>query len=561
MKSLKILRRLCIIIGVVFSFATFISCTDGSAETSSLITDIYAPDVYAIYDGTPHYITIYGTADGDSILYSEDGTKYTSISPSFTLPGSYTVYYKINRTGYEELASSAKIIISYATLDGISAPDVTLFYDGLPHSITLHGTQDADVVTYSTDGENFSSVAPTFTEIGLYTVYYSVMRGYGLEKSSCTVTILPDIRGRYFNPSLGLIAIRDDGAYVNTTLKDCAFFVDGSGIIDDTSFSVSGETLTYGETDFTKISDDECVYKLSAAKQSIYFLAGNSGALTVSTEADECTISLGGDALFSVQNVNFCESAEIISYEPLIFEQAFEFSDEITEVALTLTHRDVNPFVPQTLYFMYNGQKHTFDYPEPFFCLDGEVHEYTEVGTYTVTLVFVSEEYLPLVTDCTLKIIQDLNGLYFSPERVIKIDGDDVYIDGENAGNLTKCDDGSFAFDGVKVTPTDTGIMYDGVNYTVVNSNVLIFRVNNIAVGRAAIASHAENITVVFDGETISFSDDDEVILTVSLSAISIELHYLDKALPPLFDSKLTVFVLGLAEVTGDTIILDAVTE
>ena len=569
MKSLKILRRLFLIVSAAFSFAIFVACANGTSKNNSEITGVYAPDIYAVYDGTPHYITIYGTKSGDEILYSENGIDYMPISPSFILPGSYTVYCKINRTGYTELTVSTKIIIDYAVLDGISAPDITVFYDGTPHSITLQGTKDSDAVTYSTDGENFSQVPPSFTEIGRYTVYYSVVRGYEVFRSSCTVTILPDVRGRYFNRSQGLVAVRDDGAYVNNILKDCEIFTDGSGFIDGLPFSVSSETLTYGGTEFTKIPDGEYVYELCAERPFVYYYAAtlpvfycaeNGGKLTITSEAENCTVSLGGDTLLSVQNVNYCENAEIISYAPLIFEQTFESSDEITIVELTLTRRAINPFVPQTLYAVYDGKPHTFDFPERFIFLDGEIHEYVEAGTYTATAVFLSDEYLPLVADCTLKIIRNLDGLYFSPERVIKIDDNNVYFDGECVGSLTASDSGALMFDGIAVTPTDDGIVYDGIKYTAINSDVFIFRVNGKAVGRAVLADSAANITVVWDGETATLLDDNGVLFAVTLTG-SIELSYLGRTLSPSSVGEQTTYILGLAEIKSDVIILDCTTK
>ncbi|MCH5350557.1 MAG: hypothetical protein J1F39_01125 [Clostridiales bacterium] len=541
-------------------FAVFAACSDEDAE-HSVINNVYAPDVYAVYDGAPHYITIYNTLEGDIILYSVDGEEFTEISPAFTLPGSYTVYYKIRRAGYLELFSSAQIHISYAVLEGITAPDVTVFYDGLYHSITIYGVNpETDAVTYSTDGEHFSSAVPTFVDVGVYTVYYVVERGYAAERSSCTITILPNIRGRYFNPSFGVVEIDIDGAAVNGESADCSILPDGSGFISGAPFSVTDGTLIYDGNVFTKIAESECVYRLNAESMSAYFCAEESGSLTVTAEAETCLISLGGSTILSVPNANYCESAEIVSYVPLIFEQSFERSGEVTDVEVALSRREKNPFIPQTLYFICDGLPHTFDYSERFIYLDGEDCEYTEIGTYTAALVFLSDRYLPLVEICTLVIMPDLSGLYFSPERIIKIDGSNVYFDGEPQGKLTVLD-GAATYDGIPLTPTENGIMYDGVEYESVSSPVLIFRANKNAVGRAIIPEKTADVTVVFDGSSVTFSARNDVFLTVALCASSIKLYYHGEELPPVATGERLTFVLGVSELSDDTVILDATTE
>ena len=64
-------------------------------------------------------------------------------------------------------------------------------YDGQPHSISLTGlVPDDATVTYSTDGTTFGTDNPAFTNVGTYTVYYSISKdNYNTSNGSKTVTI------------------------------------------------------------------------------------------------------------------------------------------------------------------------------------------------------------------------------------------------------------------------------------------------------------------------------------------------------------------------------------
>lgn len=93
----------------------------GSETGYDLVLDLYKPsieytvsDVNVGYDEKPHGITVnvtepssdyeikYGTSEGD-ITKTE--------SPTFTEPGEYTVYYKIEASGFDTVVGSAKVVI------------------------------------------------------------------------------------------------------------------------------------------------------------------------------------------------------------------------------------------------------------------------------------------------------------------------------------------------------------------------------------------------------------------------------------------------------------------
>ncbi|MDE7108030.1 MAG: hypothetical protein K2O39_06870, partial [Clostridiales bacterium] len=314
----SILRRLLIILGVVLSFIAFSACANSETSSDRTISGVYASDMSVVYDGRPHSISIMNTLATDTVLFSTDGVNYSAISPTFVLPDEYAVYFKVNRSGYKEFSSSATVTILPCILTDIAAEDITVGYNGQPYSIGIDGLYQSDSVTYSTDGLNFSAEKPSFTAVGIYTVYYRVERIYGYYKSSCTLTILPTVYGKYFNRTYGVVEI-----FPHTATVDADGY---SGFIRNEPFSVTDGVLTYKDLSFTQLSESDYVYKLIATDKSVYFYTGASDRLSVSFEDGSAVIKLGDDALLSVPDYNYCESGAVIDYVDLRFEQAFEHS-------------------------------------------------------------------------------------------------------------------------------------------------------------------------------------------------------------------------------------------
>ena len=63
-----------------------------------------------------------------------------------------------------------------ATIDGITADDVTCVYDGEYHSITVENTRDTDVVSYSINAVYWSNEVLAYSMPGEYIIYYKVSR-------------------------------------------------------------------------------------------------------------------------------------------------------------------------------------------------------------------------------------------------------------------------------------------------------------------------------------------------------------------------------------------------
>jgi uncharacterized repeat protein (TIGR02543 family) len=96
---------------------------------------------------------------------------------SETAPTDAGIYYAkatLTETGnYAEASTAAKITINNAGFS-VTAQGYDGVYDGQPHSITV--TAEGAAVTYSTDGINYNTENPTFTDAGEYTVYYKATK-------------------------------------------------------------------------------------------------------------------------------------------------------------------------------------------------------------------------------------------------------------------------------------------------------------------------------------------------------------------------------------------------
>lgn len=546
---------------VVFSFALFVACSDKNNSQSSLntIADIYAADVNIVYDGRPHSIVVNNTLSSDTILYSTDGNNFSESSPVFVLPDTYTVFFKVIRSGYTDFSSSATVTITPSILDGISAPNATVIYDGLSHSVSVNGALSTDKITYSTDGATFSSGAPSFTDIGVHTVYYHVQRVYGDYESSCTLTILPNILGRYFNPSFGLIVIDRDCAYVNSVRQDVTVGIDGSGYLSSESFSVSDSVLNYNSLSFTALTDGKYVYKLTSSTASRYFCYSADGELNITFENDICVVKLDDQTLLSVPDVNYCESAHITDYAELTFEQAFIHSSDITEINVSFSLRDTNPFVAEYKYYTYDGLPHGLDFSVPVVFPDDTEPTFTEIGKHTVTAIILSDKYLPLVAECTLIIMPDIDGTYFSTERILKIDDKSVYIDGEYSGKLSTLDE-NWTYDGMPITITVNGLTYDGEEYTTADLAMVVC-INNEITSRIALQSDIKQICISFDRSSLVFTNKTNILLTVPIDSNSVSIVSNGNDIVPVSSDSNNYFILGTTELDTDIIFINVSTE
>lgn len=151
------------------------------------------------YDEQAHEsaTVVVGTPADATITYTwtENGENKTSTNtvPSFTNGGTYNVSYTISKANYTDVTGSYTFTINSGVVEA-SAADVSVTYDGQPHSITVTVTKPAGAtISYRTSEEDeWSTTNPTVTDVTEtpVTVYWKVSKaGYADKPGSNTITI------------------------------------------------------------------------------------------------------------------------------------------------------------------------------------------------------------------------------------------------------------------------------------------------------------------------------------------------------------------------------------
>lgn len=139
---------------------------------------VRAYDYSGIYDGKAHSVTVV-CDDGARVEYGEEEGQYTTEeSPEYTLPGTYTVYFRVRKPNYETYTGKSTVTIESAKLN-VESAGFSGEYDGNPHSIRVSAEEGA-VIRYGTvPGEYDMTTSPSYINAGTYTVYYEVSKtGY-----------------------------------------------------------------------------------------------------------------------------------------------------------------------------------------------------------------------------------------------------------------------------------------------------------------------------------------------------------------------------------------------
>ena len=82
------------------------------ATTKRELLSVTATGYTGVYDGLSHGITV--TSSGATISYSTDNKTYSSTNPTYKNAGTYTVYYKVVKSGYQTVTGSKQVVISKA---------------------------------------------------------------------------------------------------------------------------------------------------------------------------------------------------------------------------------------------------------------------------------------------------------------------------------------------------------------------------------------------------------------------------------------------------------------
>ena len=174
-----------------------------------LIPDVTAPTAVdgLVYDGETHALITAGTTtEGTTLLYSLNGTDYSTGLPTATNAGTYTVYYKVegNLTYVDVDAKSLTVTIAKKEVTatpkdvtitrGSAIPAFELIYTGLLGEDTLTPNSAPTFTCYEKDG---TTAVSTRTAAGSYTITWTntdIFDGetnYRVVAATGTLTIIP----------------------------------------------------------------------------------------------------------------------------------------------------------------------------------------------------------------------------------------------------------------------------------------------------------------------------------------------------------------------------------
>ncbi|MCD7746650.1 MAG: YDG domain-containing protein [Lachnospiraceae bacterium] len=206
-----------------------------------------------VYDGGEHSITVEAddgatvtycyTEDTEDEEYSDDlgadgeeetadDKEYTETNPAFTDAGTYTVYYKVSKANYNEVAGSARVIITQRA--------VTVTID------SKNSTYGNEIVELTAEVTNGSIVEG---DEGIYSL--------ATEAASLSDVGSYDITGTAQNDNYSITFVNGEGAYTITAaeLTDVAVAQSGTLVYDGTALTAavttSAEAVDDSEVTFT----------------------------------------------------------------------------------------------------------------------------------------------------------------------------------------------------------------------------------------------------------------------------------------------------------------------
>ena len=187
----------------------YTSTTDGEATTQYTLT-VGALTIAStntpysnVYDGGEHTISVAVTypenfSEGGTIQYSDDGgLNWSPTNPAKKDVGTYTIYYKLSKTGYTTVTHHSTITITPAPLT-ITADNKGITYgDALPAYTVTYGENNKST-NYFVGGETTDVLGGTLTYACDYTEQYQdrgtgsfTITPSGLTSSNYTITFVP----------------------------------------------------------------------------------------------------------------------------------------------------------------------------------------------------------------------------------------------------------------------------------------------------------------------------------------------------------------------------------
>ncbi|MBO7725791.1 MAG: hypothetical protein J6S40_04930, partial [Thermoguttaceae bacterium] len=201
------------------------------------------------YDETTTASITLGAVSGvigqDKVTVAASGAFPLADAGTYDVNVTYTISGDDTGNYLAPVADTIRATIRPINIQGVTFSGAENTYTAEAQSIRVSGTAEGDTILYSTDGENYGSSVPEFTNVGEYTVYAKVQRAnYTDWTGSADLVITPATI-----TAVGTAQSRDyDGGISATTA------VTFSGVLreDDVTVSVSGvfadKTAAEGKT-------------------------------------------------------------------------------------------------------------------------------------------------------------------------------------------------------------------------------------------------------------------------------------------------------------------------
>ena len=380
----------------------------------------------AAYDGAAHTVTVTGTEEGDTVLFSADGETYSTDAVEFVF-GEGTVYVKVQREGYNDWNGSGDVSITAApvSVDGASVADKD--YDGTTDAVITLGEASGivagDDVTVVPAGAFPDSLPGTY-EVGVT---------YSLEGDDAGYYTIAD---EVFVCTATINALDIDDVVVSDVTVDFDYLphtIEVSGGQEGDVVTYTYQGVTYEENpEFYGDRDVDTTYEVTVTVSRVGYNDFSAvGTLTI----------LASDApLPGSLVVNTLEDVVDASDELNSLREAIAYAQTLEEVGVTVTFEE--------------GLEGTITLADGAVVIDGGAFAVDGAGVITIDASGESRVFEINDGDITLAGLTLVNG--FDAKA-----GGAIY----NAGNLTLND---------VVIADSTSNKYGGAIYTALGTELTV---------------------------------------------------------------------------------------
>ena len=500
--------------------------------------DAYASDVEAVYDGNAYNseVIINNPPEKYTIKYktSEEG-EYKEVNPTFTNAGEYTVYYLITAEDYRNFEGSYKVTINKDNMQ-VEAEDVTYKYDGKAKIAPINVLIPTEnyKITYSTDGENYTTEYPEFIEPFEYTLHYRITSDNYNEYNGVVLITIKDLE-RIIAHANDVVVDYDGLSHSGKVNVDYpmqhylityATTATGTYTQEMPTFTNAGEYTVFYEIKAEDFRNFKGSFTVTINKINMKVVA-NNGAYKYDGEPKDVEVIVvhpikGYTISYTQDGETYVDEApsfkEIGEYTVSFNIVADNYNDYTGFVTITINNLDEIKANTQDTICVYDGLTHTSEItveaPTDDYMIsyseNGESYStiqptYTNVGDYLVYYKITAPGYNPLegvysvmISPATIEVVaNDVQAVFNNTDHFV-----DISIKNEiNTDPIItySLDDETYSQDKPVCRDAGTYVIYyhiEASNYKTLKGSY------NIVVQKANLVAMAENVKVEYDGNS-----------------------------------------------------------